>query len=534
MGRSRVVLFMCLSIISVTAVAQTNRYMVFFKDKAGNPFAVSQPLQFLSPKAVERRAAQGIAVTEQDLPVNPNYVSAVKNSGADTYFTTRWMNGLLIQAEPVKAAEIASLPFVERVELVAPNARLSPGGRKKGQSKIRTTAAEITDAQLGMLGIPEMHADGNRGEGIIIAVFDAGFQGVNTTAPFAHLFVENRINLAVSKDFVYNSDDVFQYDQHGTNVFSVIAAYVPGTFTGGAYEATFQLFVTEEVPTEYRVEEYNWLFAAERADSAGAQIIHSSLGYYDFDLSSMDYQKSQMNGEVAVVSRAAQWASDRGIVIVASAGNEGNNSWRIITAPADAAGVLAVANVNQDGDRSNSSSIGPSADNRIKPDVAALGTNTNVITATGSTGKASGTSLSAPLVTSLVAGVWQRYPDLSSEEILTLIRNSGSIAADPDNFIGYGIPSYNNIVSLMEQDVPFLIYKNPFQDSIRVQARNDENLREAELELYSSDGRILHHTIANFTNTRLFELPASGFPDGLYILKIRWNDRTFTYKLVKK
>ena len=190
---------------------------------------------------------------------------------------------------------------------------------------------------------------GTRGEDIVIGIFDGGFQGVNTGAPFQHIFNENRINLAVSKDFVTNSDDVFQFDEHGTEVFSVIAAYQDGFFTGGSYEANYQLYVTEDVVGEYRIEEYNWLFAAERADSAGVDVVNSSLGYYDFDQLAMDYPKSAMDGKTTVVSKAAQMLADRGVIVVCSAGNEGGIAWQIITAPADAKDVLAVGNVNSSG-----------------------------------------------------------------------------------------------------------------------------------------------------------------------------------------
>ena len=270
-----------------------------------------------------------------------------------------------------------------------------------------------------MLGIPQMHADGFRGEGMTIAFLDGGFMGVNTTAAFQELFNEGRYDDVVSHDFVRNTDNVFQYDDHGSQVFSVIAANIADDFTGGAYKANFQLFVTEDASSEYRVEEYNWLFAAERADSAGVDIISSSLGYYDFDIASMNYSTAQMDGKTAVVTQAAQWAADRGIVVVTSAGNEGNiPSWRIITAPADGADVVAVANLTPQGVASSSSSRGPAADGRIKPDLAALGSGVTVVQDNGAIGTASGTSLAAPLITSLIAGVWQNFRNSLRRKLL--------------------------------------------------------------------------------------------------------------------
>lgn len=509
--------------------------MVFFRDKAGSPFSVTSPDQFLSSRALERRERQQIQVSDEDLPVNPMYVTGVKNTGAEVYFTTRWMNGLLIQCESSLLPQITALPYVESVLFVAPNPKLVSSGRSKKQGRPRAgRTLESTDRQLDMLGIDEMHKDDYRGEGIIIAVLDAGFSGVNSTGPFQHIFTENRIDLSASKDFVYNSDDVFQFDDHGTNVFSVISAFVPGNFTGGAYKASYQLYVTEEVPTEYRVEEYNWLFAAERADSAGADIIQSSLGYYDFDMPSMDYQKSQMNGSTAVVTRAAVEATERGMVVVVSAGNEGNNSWRIITAPADAPNVLSVANVNAQGERSNSSSIGPSSDSRIKPDVAALGSQTSVIQSNGTSGVSSGTSLSAPLITSLVAGIWQRYRDLSNLEIMEAIRNSGSQAGNPDNQIGYGIPDYVTIVQYLEQDKPFIVFPNPFvTDTITIRMKNDSELPSFEYDLFSLDGKHITGGVTETMGRRQHEISVPSLVPGFYLFRISARNKRYSYKVIK-
>src|SRR3990170_1425100 len=281
-----------------TSWAQVNRYLVFFKDKDGTTYNISSPQQFLSQRAIDRRIRQGISVIDEDLPVNETYVQGVLNTGATTYFTTKWMNGVLVQCDISLIPAIEGLAFVDRVEFVAPNAKLLLGGRKRTEQKVKELkSASSTQVQLQMIGLDEMHMAGYQGDNIIIGIFDGGFPGVNTAIPFQHIFNESRINLTVSKDFVANSSNVFQYDKHGTEVFSVIAAYQEGAFTGGSYEADYQLYVTEDVSSEYRIEEYNWLFAAERADSAGVDVIQSSLGYYDFDQSSMNYPKSAMDGK---------------------------------------------------------------------------------------------------------------------------------------------------------------------------------------------------------------------------------------------
>jgi serine protease AprX len=526
-----------------SAWSQKDRYMVFFTDKAGTPYQVDEPNEFLSAKAVERRVKQNIAVTEFDIPVNANYIASIKETGAEVYFPTRWMNGVLIQSEASLIPNIKGLSFVARVEMVAPGASLVQNGRRKAPGRSKGIKAAVTDVQLQMIGIDKMHQDGIKGAGITIAILDAGFSGVDVSEPFQHLRDEGRIDMSLSKDFVYNSENIFQYDEHGTEVFSVVGALSPGLFTGGAPEASFQLYVTEEVPTEYRVEEYNWLFAAERADSAGVDIIQSSLGYNDFDGTSMDYLKSQMDGETAVVTRAAQMAADRGIVVVVSAGNEGNISWQIVTAPADAVDVLAVGSVNANLQRAGSSSTGPTSDNRIKPDVAALGVNTSVILSSGSTGKASGTSLAAPLITSLVAGILQKFPALTNKEVMDAIRSTSSMATNPDMFLGYGIPSYESIVGYLNstgQTELFAIYPNPsfvdrdITDTVIIRPLNPEEISTCRIEFISADGKsVIDNQFVFSKENAVFRKDVTQLTDGIYYIRINWRDRNYIYRYMK-
>lgn len=541
MARGKVFCAGCwLVLLSISGAAQQNRYMVFFKDKEGISQTVAQPIDFLSEKAIHRRLEYGIDITSTDLPVSDAYVRGVRDAGADVFYTTRWMNGVLVQCDPALVSTLEMLSYVDRVEFVAPFAKLSGGGRRRSQLRKRNTGSGAeTASQLQMLGIDRMHDAGYRGEGVTIALLDSGFPGVDSAPAFQEVFTEGRLATDVSYDFVHNSANVFQQDDHGTQVLSVIAAEVPDAFTGGANEASFQLFVTEDVTSEYRVEEYNWLFAAERADSAGADIIHSSLGYYDFDDASMNYTKAQMDGQTAVVTRAAQWAADRGIVVVTSAGNEGNvSSWRIVTAPGDGADVLAIGGVNSAGQKTSSSSIGPTADNRIKPDLAALGLGVKVIKSTGEISTASGTSLAAPLVTSLVAGIMQRYPELSNKEIIDLLRQTASQASNPDNLLGYGIPNFQAVVNYKEhhvQTTPFAVYPNPLQhDTLTISPQDPEVIDSCEIEIISSQGRILGRGRVRFDwLNRTYQTDMSAMAPGIYFIRIHSESRRQTFKVVR-
>jgi serine protease AprX len=523
---------------SMVASAQ-NRYMVFFKDKNGSSFIKSDSLAFLSPRALQRRADQGINIQSKDIPVNASYVQSIRDLNVNTFFTTRWMNGVLVQCEASSIPGIEAFAFVDHVELVAPGERLSVNGRKtKIAKEKRTQATEVTKAQRRFIGLDVMHGLNIHGEDMLIAVLDGGFTGVDVHTPFQHLFSESRIELNNCFDFVANGADVFQYDNHGTQVLSIMAALKNDEFVGGAYKATYQLYVTEDVDSEFRIEEYNWLFAAERADSSGVDLINTSLGYYDFDDASMNYTKAQLDGNTTVITRAAQMAADRGIIVVCSAGNEGAIAWKTITAPADAVDVVAVANVNSTGSRALTSSVGPSADNRIKPDLAALGQGVAVISGNGNIVSTSGTSVATPSITSLIAGVWQRYPQLTSKEVVQLVKSTASQADNPDYELGYGIPNFRAIVNYqerVEQELPFVVYPNPATDTLYIRPSDPEIFPDCKLELIDIHGKaVAAHDVEFSWLNREFVGDLSGISAGLYILNIRHASAIFTFKVIKR
>ncbi len=515
--------------------AQTNRYIVYLKDKNGTPFSISDPSKFLSKRSIQRRTNQKINVIAEDLPINPTYRQQLQATGANVFFSSKWMNCILVEITPTIFSAIGSLPFVDRIELVAPGKKLSSGRLQKVRRAKNASSTPVTNVQLNMIGIDSMHLDGFKGEGISVAIFDSGFEGVDKTSPFKPIFQENR--LSYTFDFVVNSKNVFQYDDHGTEVFSVIAAYLPGSFAGGAYKATYTLFVTEDVASEYRIEEYNWLFAAEKADSAGVDIINSSLGYNLFDDPSMNYNKEKdLNGGTAIVSLAAKKSLEKGMMVVCSAGNEGSNSWKFVTPPADVDGVLAIGSVTSAEVKSSFSSIGPTSDGRVKPDVVALGSGTSVITASGSVGTSSGTSVAAPLIASLAAGVWQRYPYLTSAELYNSIINSADQALKSDPLKGYGIPNYNAIKNLMDAikiDEDLVIFPNPTNDSIRVAFKKPEG-QSVSISIFDLQGKLFSEYVSVVTwqnNPLIIEL--TSLSAGLYFIKVKVNDSVKTFRVAK-
>lgn len=522
--------------VAISASAQTNRYFVFFKDKMGTPYSITQPEEFLSAKSIARRQSQQISITETDLPVNPGYVQQLKDNGIFTYFPSRWFNGVLIEADASMLPTVVALPFVNEVLLVAPGQKFSNGRTRRIKRRQETTDQSLANAtQLTQLGIPAMHAAGNRGEGIAIAIFDSGFQGVSVAAPFSLLHTENRIKQLFN--FVSNNSNVYTGDDHGTEVLSVMAAYIENTYVGGAYKADYYLYLTEDVSSEYRIEEFNWTFAAEKADSAGVQIINSSLGYNVFDDEAMDYSKTQLDGHTAYITRAARLAIERGILVVCSAGNEGSNAWQLVTPPADAPGIVAVGSVTAGGTRSAFSSVGPTEDDRIKPDVVALGSGSVVIRASGNVGTTSGTSVASPLVASLAAGVWQAYPDFTAQEIYEVLTQSASQATTPDNFLGYGIPNFEAVVNYLKEPEPnqaWIVFPNPVVGN-RFQIQLDEIVNPVQVTVFDSKGARVaessHHI--NWQNNP-FEYDIAHLLTGLYYVRIQSGVRKTTFRVLKQ
>lgn len=524
-------ILVALLFVSASAWAQKNRYMVFFSDKTGTPHSLSTPSTFLSERALDRRTKGKVEpVNEEDLPVVPSYVTQVRATGAEAFFTTRWMNGVLVEATAAELAAIQLLPFVASTEFVAANHRLL-GGRKGWISKTQGTSA-ATDEQLSMLGIDSMHADGYRGEGIRIAVFDSGFPGVESVGAFQSLRNDGRI--VMTQDFITNSGNVYQFDDHGTNVLSIMAATTTN-FTGGAPDAEYLLFVTEDVATEFRVEEYNWLFAAEQADSAGADIIQSSLGYFEFDDPAMNYTYDDLDGNTAIVSLAAKKALERAMVVVVSAGNEGGTEWQRVTPPADTPGVVAVGAISSSGVRAPFSSFGPVPTGIFKPDVVALGVSVSSIAQNGSLNSVSGTSAAAPLVTSLAAGLLQRFYDSIPHRITSAMVASASNSATPNDEIGFGIPGYFATRNLLEVRYGPDAYPNPATTTLWLTFAPPTVGEIDQIAIFDMQGKVVmmvDNQVLTWNNSTE-ALDVSGLAAGIYILRLIGKSATFTYRFVK-
>lgn len=541
-------LIICLLLIAPYTKGQSSggtseqKHFVYFTDKANSPYSSNAPELYLSAKAVERRSRQGIAVTPRDYPVNSAYVAALKERGGIVLYTSRWFNAAVVQCSPEKLAELQSLPFVRSSQSL--NRIAAPTTGKKGtqaNDSMRLASVSFNATfygpayhQSNMLGVPEMHAAGFQGEGITIAVFDAGFPGVNSIRAFAHLF-ENE-QLKGTYDFVGKKQDVFAHNQHGTSVLSTMAAYEPGFLVGTAPKANYYLFRTEDAASEHNIEEVNWLLAAEYADSAGVDIINSSLGYTVFDAPSYSYSYGELNGNTAIVTRAADFAAATGMLVVTSAGNEGNKAWRYISAPADADSVLTVGAVDSLSNLAIFSSIGPTADNRIKPDVVAMGQQVYVLSSSGRLGQSSGTSFSGPIMAGMVACLWQANPALTNMQLLQLVRQLGSHFNNPSNTIGYGLPHYNRTVTSIEDPLHAgVVITNPVADEPIVLAMDESWQKEHALaQVFDATGKLVHSQLLPAQSRRhTLALKPGRLSKGVYLCKISSGSKSITVRFVK-
>ena len=422
-------------------------FRVSLTDKAGTPYSFDNPTRFLSRRAIERRKRQGLAIDSTDLPVSSHYISIIQKKGVNIIGQSRWQNTILVRLKDSTLVNgIRQLPCVKACKLVwlSPDS-ITPDKRIDYQShfepydsipnEIYGTAAD----QIYNLKGDQLHKAGFLGKGMMIAVIDGGFKNADRIPEL------QKIKILGWHDFVSPNDpQLFSETDHGTKVLSIMGAYHPYIFIGTAPKAGYWLLRSEDQLTEQEVEEDYWTMAAEFADSVGCDVINSSLGYNEYDHKWMSYKQWQLDGKTAFVSRSAALLAQKGIILCNSAGNSGMGPWKKIGVPADADHILTVGAISDiDTQRIAAfSSVGPTQDGRVKPDVVALGAPARVISGRGTITSSMGTSFSSPVVCGLVACLWQAMPDKTASEIIEIIRRTGNNYQHPDNIYGYGVPDF--------------------------------------------------------------------------------------------
>ncbi|MGH2664264.1 S8 family serine peptidase [Flavobacterium sp.] len=521
------ILLLIFGLISITSFSQEDAW-IFFNAKPNAQYYYDNPLQMLSQRALDRRTAQNIALDIKDVPLHQPYIDQITASAGIVVLTkSKWLNALHIRGTQTDISALTALSFVDHIQYA--NHSLNPGGRKAikgGNIKVSNKFLDIqvnydygtSSNQIQMLNGHILHQQDHTGAGKIIAIMDAGFPGVNTTAPFQRLR-DNGLILG-GYDFVNDSANPYTGYQHGTQVLSDMGGYVSGQLVGTAPDAQYYLFITEDVGSESPLEESNWVEAAEMADNLGVDVINTSLGYFIYDNPNYSYDYADMNGTTSFISRAADIAFTRGMICVTSAGNSGTSANPHISVPSDSALSFSVGAVNAAEVKANFSSIGPSFDGRIKPDVMAMGVASVVATQTGTIGTNNGTSFASPILAGAITSFWSAFPAKTNSEIIQLVKESADRFTTPDNNYGYGIPDFqkalNAVLSVSSHsEEKFNLYPNPTYDFVTISIPTASV--GAEIVFHNNLGQIIFSQ--NINNT-IQNISLQNLSSGIYYYTI--------------
>lgn len=550
----RFILIIVVSLFINALSGQTapNKYWVQFSDKHNSPFSISNPHEFLSQRAIERRLRYGIGIGEDDFPVNPNYLDSLRQFGAVVLTTSKWHNGATIfVADTNVMSQIRELSIVQQVQK---NANVRPNRVPKENSRMQHFSpinnfnlpelhfAQNKDyssfcsynygnsfRQINMINGDFLHQNGYCGSGVVIAAIDAGFWGVNQISAFDSLWANNQI--LGTLDLVDPSSDFYSQSTHGMMVLSTMAGNNPGVIVGTAPKASYWLIRSEDADTEYLIEEDNYVAALEFSDSVGVDVVNTSLGYTTFDNGIIERTYADMDGKTSRASLAATIAGRKGMIICNSAGNSGTSQWFHIGAPADADSIFAVGAVDEMRNVASFSSRGPSYDGRVKPDIAAMGQQTIVVNQQGNPVPANGTSFSSPVFAGAVACLWQAFPEKSNYEIMDAIRQSADRYNDPDSLTGYGIPDFRLAYQILNPNADVKKYSretylaaspNPFSQNLSLQIFSFEDTY-ALITFYDVRGMQYFDAIPVmiYEGNNVFKIDdTSMLPNGLYFVKV--------------
>ncbi|HRG01684.1 MAG TPA: S8 family serine peptidase [Bacteroidia bacterium] len=523
--------------------AQTfTKYWVKFKDKNGSPYTIGNPSAYLSAKSIARRANQGIAIDMSDIPVNQTYINQVNATGAQVFQRSKWMNAaIVIISNPSQLTAINSLTCVLSTAPVAkmhstlPDVELKPVTNNFKQSNVTAYNYGPSFTQVHQIGADCMHSAGYRGQNMMIAVIDAGFDQANVNPVFDSLRNEGR--LLGTRDYVAGNTSVYEDYLHGANCLSLMAGNTPGQLIGTAPKAQYWLLRSEDANTEKIIEENNWVVAAEFADSVGADITTTSLGYTTFDISSQNHVYADLNGRTSVASIAATMAARKGIFVLNAAGNEGGGPWTYIGVPADADSICTVGSVNGSGIHSGFSSVGPTSDGRIKPDLSSMGEGSYVCSPGFNFGSGNGTSYATPILAGAVACLWQAHPNRTNMAILQALKATASKSSSPDNNYGWGIPdmcaAHNYLLvntGILEVEKSSLkLFPNPANQSINfVIDQRPENVQITNLLGENIQVSFIENDINKY------QISLSLLPKGVYFLTVKTQNGLLNSKFVKE
>lgn len=520
--------------------AQNEDAWVFFKDKPSASFYLNNPIEMLSQRSIDRRLRHQILFDEKDIPIELNYIQQIKSAeGVTVMAKSKWLNALHVIGSQESITRLLSFNFIDRIEFANKELDYLSKLEKSNRINVHTSKLKFqtdfaygkAENQIEMLNGDVLHKNGFTGEEMQIAIIDAGFPNVDKFDAFKRIRENNQI--LGGYNYVQRNDNIYSGNSHGMSVLSTISGYIENEFVGTAPDAKFYLFITEDNEKETPLEESLWVEAVEKADSLGVDVINSSLGYATFDNSKYDYSYNDMDGKTTFISRGSEIAFSRGMIILNSAGNEGNKDWKYIIAPADASSVLSIGAVNEVGEITSFSSFGPTSDERLKPDVCAQGGSVYIINSSGNIATSNGTSFSSPVLTGVVACLWQAFPEKNNKEIIDLIKKSSSLYSNPNTQEGYGIPNFEIIYNDLEETEvkvdDLTVYPNPSNKNILFKFPTDVN--QIELLIYNSLGQLIYTDIIykSFPKSDI-----SFLNNGLYLLHLSYNNTVEKIKLIKE
>lgn len=525
MKKNVLTLFFVLMLIFSESVASTNYFFyVQLANKTNSPYSISAPSAYLSQRAIERRSSFNIAIDSTDLPINPTYLSALTNLNIPIFTKSKWLNGVtVLVADSSVMSRVRALPYVRSATYTGQSTSSSQGVPRKKKTNFDIQNYGNAAVQLNQVNGSYLHSLGYTGKEVHVAVLDAGFLNVNNNPGFDSLRIQGR--LLGTKDFTEKTPNIFGSDAHGSNVLSIMAGNIPGSYLGTAPHASYWLIRTEYDPTEYLCETDFWVAGVEFADSVGVDVVNSSLGYTTFDDPTLNFRYSNMNGSFSRASIAATIASKKGIIVCNSAGNEGNKSWYYVGSPADASGIVSVGAVTSTGVSSVFSSFGPTSDKRIKPEVCAMGTSTAYINTSGVIVSGNGTSYASPLMAGMFACLVQyakeKIPNYSVSSLIESVKRSASLFPFPTPQMGYGIPDFKAAAVLNSTSLNKLTY-----DAIGVRLRVvnqsiviDCDRNEAhQIQLFNASGQLVYNS--SFSGNQ-YVMPTDGLIQGIYLVKIK-------------
>jgi len=539
MKRSTLTLFF-VSFLILSTSAQ-NYFRIAFSDKNNSSFTLDRPEDYLSERAIQRRVNQNIEIDSLDLPVNQSYIDSVLTLDVSFVHASKWLNEITVATSYETMDFILSWSFVKEIQLTKPGVMTKSAHHKFAEEKISEDVPIDTSLyggsvyQVGMLNGQFLHEKGYRGKGMQIAVLDAGFEKANELPAFDSLWLNGQI--LGTRDFVTPDSDFWSTDYHGMSVLSTMGGNIPGQLIGTAPDASYLLLRSEDKATEYIIEEDNWAVAAEYADSAGVDVINSSLGYYTFNDPSTDHTYADMDGKTTRVTQAANIAASRGILVFASAGNERDKDWFRIIAPSDGTNVIGVGAVDKNIVPASFTSAGPAYGGAIKPNVAAMGYRTSAQLTNGNVGLLSGTSFSSPVMAGMAASLWSMFPGKTAVEMKEAIEMSASQYNSPDSLVGYGIPNMKTAAELLgynsTQNIQILsswkVFPNPVKDQLVIWALSSQT-QNVQIELFSLQGNVLKSWVRGAGQKIILnDLPA--LTTGIYVLRINNGSVNESFKI---